>query len=93
MAIGDWMKSPSFLANAGHFLAGYAVLLTAVLFTRSPDALFWVEVALAAYVLGKEYVVDLLYESGETLWSSTVDALGYLIGNLAAWALVLLSRS
>ena len=54
--------------------------------------IFWVEMALTLYVIVKEYFIDLAGESGETLGSSTIDALGYLMGNLAAWALVLVAR-
>jgi hypothetical protein len=46
---------------------------------------------LATYVLVKEYWYDLKYETGETLQSSTVDALGYLVGSVILWALVALT--
>ncbi len=91
MASGDWMKNPEWLANAGHFLAGASVLLVASLFTRSAAWLGGVEASLFSLVIIKEYVVDLRYESGEDVRSSTVDALGYLAGNLVAIGLVWLA--
>lgn len=81
----DFLKGEAWLASVGHFLGGYAVVLTAALWARSPVAVEWVTVALAAYVVVKEYVLDLLLESGETVASSTVDALGYALGAAVAW--------
>jgi hypothetical protein len=83
---GDWMENPQNLANIGHALAGYAVLLTAIFFTSSWLPLAIIEVLLAVYVLTKEFWYDLKYETGETMRSSTIDALGYLIGNILAGA-------
>ena len=88
---GDWMESAQNLANIGHALAGYAVLVTANLFTRNGVPITIVEGLLAAYVLGKEYIYDLREETGETFASSTEDALGYLVGNAVAWLPVLLA--
>jgi hypothetical protein len=51
-----------------------------------------VQAVLAFYVLGKEYGYDLKYETGETLRSSTEDAIGYLVGSAIGWAVVLLVR-
>ncbi len=83
---GDWMENPQNLANIGHALAGYAVLVTALLFTSKWLPLAIVEVLLTVYVLTKEFWYDLKYETGETVRSSTIDALGYLIGNIVAVA-------
>lgn len=92
---GDWMKSPTWLANAGHFLAGYAWMTTTFLF----DVLFaraqWVwgvlvvsQVFAASAVLVKEYVIDLRDETGETIASSTEDALGYALGMMLTWIII-----
>jgi hypothetical protein len=88
MAIGDWMKSDAWLANIGHVLGGAVVTLVAVLFTRERLPLEWVEGSFVGYVLVKEYVIDLKYESDETVGSSTIDAVGYMVGNALAWGLV-----
>lgn len=93
MAIGDWMKSEAWLANIGHVMAGALVALIAVLFTHNERALVCVECAFLAYVLVKEYVIDLRWESGETFNSSTVDAVGYIAGHAMAWALVVLAHA
>ena len=86
---GDWMEQPQTLANGVHALIGYGVLLTVVLLThRSPNVAAWVggvQGALAIFVLAKEYFYDLREETGETMRSSTIDALGYLVGNVVAW--------
>ena len=81
---GDWMENPQNLANLGHALAGYAVLVTALLFTSKWLPLAVVEALLVVYVLTKEFWYDLKYETGETMRSSTIDALGYLVGNILA---------
>jgi hypothetical protein len=92
MAIGDWMKSEALVTNAAHALAGACVLLVAALFTHARMPLSIVEVVLAAYVLIKEYYIDLYYESGEDVASSTADALGYVAGNLLAVGLLVFAR-
>ena len=86
--IGDFMKSPAWLANVGHVMAGALVALVAVLFSHRPEVLFWVEVLFFVYVAMKEFVIDLHLESNETIASSTVDAVGYIGGNVAGWGLV-----
>ena len=85
---GDWMENSQNLANIGHALAGYCVLLTVVLFSHSWLPILIVEALLTAYVLIKEFWYDLKYETGESLASSAEDALGYLAGNTAAWLVV-----
>ena len=91
-APGDWMKSEAWLASAGHFLAGCNILLSVALFSHAWTPLLWAELTLAATVLPKEFWYDLRYESGETLASSTLDALGYGIGSAVAWSLIALAR-
>lgn len=88
---GDWMKSPVWLANIGHFLAGYAVILTACVFARTVEPLLVTQGIFTLIVLAKEYIIDLAEESGETVLSSTIDALGYFIGNIAGWAVLFAS--
>lgn len=92
MAIGDWMKGLTWLANAGHFLGGGYVVLMTVLFTHSHGTLRDVEATFVVAVLVKEYVIDLIWESGETVTSSTIDALGWCLGNTFALGMVALSR-
>lgn len=89
---GDWMENVQNLANIGHALAGYAVLLTVVLFSHAWLAVLIVEALLVVYVLVKEFWYDLRYETGETIASSAEDALGYLVGNAVSWVLVLAAR-
>jgi hypothetical protein len=76
---GDWMKSPAFLAGAGHALAGCLLVTTAGYLGGHAVALIAV-VALTVVALVKEYVIDLRVESGETPLSSTVDFLEYMAG-------------
>lgn len=90
--IGDFMKSESFLANVGHVLAGALVAVTAVLFTHNPVLLTLVGALFLVYVGLKEFWFDLKYESGETLGSSAIDAVGYLGGYGAGMLLVALAR-
>jgi len=85
---GDWMENSQNLANIGHALGGAFVLHVAVMFSRNWWPVLVVEVLLAAYVLIKEYWYDLKYETGETMKSSTIDALGYLVGTVIEWGLI-----
>ena len=85
----DFFKSVPWLASIGHFLGGYGVVLTAA-YWGERSAEFWVTGLLAGFVLFKEYFLDLRYESGETVGSSTVDALGYALGAAVVWAEILL---
>ena len=54
----DFLKSEVWLASVGHFLGGYAVILTALLWARDWAVVVWASAALTAYVLVKEYVLD-----------------------------------
>jgi hypothetical protein len=92
MAIGDWMKTVQWEANAGHFLAGIAVLTITTLFTHSGLPIGIVEGVFFACVGVKEFWFDLRYESGESIASSAEDAAGYAFGNLVALALVALAQ-
>lgn len=92
MAVADWMKSPVFLANAGHVMLGGIVTLVTALFTHNWLYLGVIWGALALYVGVKEYYFDLKYESDETLGSSTIDALGYVVGATLSGLLVLLAQ-
>lgn len=89
----DWMKSPAWLANAGHFLAGMSVLLVAWTFTHTSWHLAAVWCALVAYAVTKEYWFDLHYESGEDVLSSTVDLVGYVLGAGAATGIIEIARA
>ena len=92
MAVFDWMKGAAWLANIGHVMAGALVVLVTLLFTHAREAVLTVEGLFVGYVILKEYVIDLHFESDETVASSTVDAVGYVGGHLAAWGLVLLAH-
>jgi hypothetical protein len=87
----DWSKSVPWLANVGHLMAGGHVALITWLFTHSKEMIWIVEVIFFITILTKEYVADLLWESGETVGSSTIDALGWFGGNAVAWGLVWLA--
>jgi hypothetical protein len=93
MAVLDFMKTMQWLANAGHFLGGLAVLLVTVLFTHSWWWIGGVEALLVVYIVAKEGWIDLAYESGETPTSSAEDAAGYVLGNAVAWGLVALAHA
>ena len=86
---GDWMKNVQTLADVGHALGGYAIVLTADFFEQRWLVVGYLQLALATYVLAKEYWYDLRYESEETVASSTRDALGYAIGCAVAWGVLL----
>jgi hypothetical protein len=91
--VADWMKSEAWLANVGHVLAGYAVILTAWAFTHTTLYLLDTWGALVAYAILKEYVFDLRYESGETVLSSTIDFVGYIGGAGLGTLVVELARA
>lgn len=82
----DFFKSEAWLANVGHVLAGYAIILTTGFWTQNAYTIAGVWFLLVTYVLVKEYILDLKFESGETVGSSTVDALGYVAGAIVATA-------
>jgi hypothetical protein len=85
--IGDWMKDPTFLAEAGHALAGCLCVLTCAWF----GGIKWAWrgwLAFVAYALLKEYAIDLRVESGENFFSSTVDFVFYMVGTGWGWLLV-----
>lgn len=92
-AIGDWMKSPAWLANVGHVLAGACVLLIAWTFTHVTWKIEATWAALIAYGVVKEYWIDLRYESDETVLSSTVDFVGYVGGAGVATILIEIARA
>jgi hypothetical protein len=85
----DFLKSPQWCANGVHFLLGYAVLLTTAWWTSDKLTIFAVALFLYAFVLVKEYAIDLRFESGETIASSSEDALGYFAGSIVAWVMIL----
>jgi hypothetical protein len=89
---GDWMEVPQNLANGVHFALSYGTLLTvAFLAHQSPHLkafLIGWEVFLLLFVLGKEYWYDLKYETGETMWTSTLDCLGWLAGAVVCWGVL-----
>jgi hypothetical protein len=82
---GDWMKSTAWLANVGHFLFGYAVILTAALWTHRVSPVLLTTAVLFLALSVKEFWIDLKYESGETLMSSTADIAGYTFGIVVGW--------
>ena len=82
---GDWMENVQNLADGVHAALSYAVLLTTVFFTHNWWWIGGVEVFLVVFVLVKEFYYDLRYETGETMRSSTIDALGWLVGNIVCW--------
>ena len=86
-APGDWMENFTIQSTGCHVLLGAMTLVVAALFTSEPRPIFWTEICLLLFVLAKEYGYDLREETGETWKSSTVDAVGYLVGNVLAWRL------
>jgi hypothetical protein len=85
---GDWMENAQNLADGVHCAIGMGVLVITALFAHRWLPFLVAEGMLVPFVLVKEYWYDLKYETGETVRSSTVDALGYLIGNAAGWLLL-----
>ena len=92
------MKSPAFLANAGHVGWGLALTLLAVFFAPVWRAhpvyvpAIW-QVIFSPVVLFKEYFIDLRYESDEDVASSSVDAIGWHAGAVVAWGVALLGHA
>jgi hypothetical protein len=84
----DWMKSVGWLSSIGHVMAGMLVVLVTALFTHREDHFVLVECLFMVYVLVKEYIVDLHFESDEDVLSSTIDAAGYVGGNLLGLSLL-----
>ena len=93
MSIADWMKTTSWLANAGHFLAGMCVLLATLLFTHAWLPIGIVEAVFLLYVGVKEFWFDVHYESSEDYASGAVDAAGYVVGNSVAWAMIAVAHA
>jgi hypothetical protein len=84
---GDWMESLQNVADLGHFAAGYGVAVSCF-----PTHTWWriliVEIVFLTLVGWKEFVYDLKNETGETVGSSTEDALGYVLGNVMGWVYI-----
>lgn len=89
----DFFKSVGWLANVGHVLAGLAVILITWTFTHATSHVIEAWGGLVAYAVVKEYWLDLRYESGETVLSSTVDFVGYIGGAGVGTLLVELARA
>lgn len=84
----DWMKSPAWLANVGHFLAGMCVILVAHTYSHSGHTLSVVSLLFTTWCFLKEFWFDLTYETGEDVVSSLVDFVGYILGQVVAWTLI-----
>lgn len=88
---GDWGENFTVQSAGDHAAIGAGVVIVTALFAHSWAPFEWVEPLLVLFVLLKEYAWDLREETGETVKSSTVDALGYLAGNVIGWGLLLLA--
>jgi hypothetical protein len=88
---GDWMKSPAFLAGAGHSLAG-CLVITASAYLGGRVVAGCAFVLLIILALFKEFVIDLRFETGETMASSLVDFFEYIGGALVGAVLVMLLK-
>jgi hypothetical protein len=90
--IGDLMENKQVEAAGDHAAIGGGVIAITMMFSHSWLPFLIVEGLLIPFVLWKEFWYDLHSEDGETLTSSTQDALGYLAGNVLAWSLLLLAH-
>jgi hypothetical protein len=88
---GDWGENFTIQSAGDHFAIGCGAIVVTMLFVHTWAPFLWVQPLLVLFVLLKEYVYDLREETGETWRSSTVDALGYLAGNVVGWGLLLLA--
>ena len=86
---GDWMENFTIQSSGVHFLLGYSILFTAAMTMRVFSHVLWVEGLLFAYVGIKEFWYDVKYETGESIKSGAIDALGYVLGNGVAWGVIL----
>lgn len=87
--MNSWMTSANYLAQMAHFLAGFAILMTAsfvAVVLGHPHAPHVAAALLVVYGLLKEYVYDMRFElPRQTWWDSTEDLLFYLLGGGAGW--------
>jgi hypothetical protein len=88
---GDWMENVQNLADGDHVAIGAAAAVVPALFAHTAQPMLVASCFLLPAVLVKAYWYDLRYESGETWKSSTVDAIGYLIGQAVGWGLLYLA--
>ena len=84
---GDWMENVQNLADGDHVAIGALAVVVPALYAHTWLPMLVASAVLVPFVLAKEYWYDLRYETGETWRSSTVDALGYLIGQAFGWGL------
>ncbi len=75
-----WMNDPRYLAQIGHTLGGYAIVLTAFLFFGRPSLLFSLPAIVVAAAL-KEFWYDARYElPKQTAFDNWLDFGFYLVG-------------
>jgi len=76
-----WMNDPNYLAQVGHVLFGYSLILTVAFAGRSFESCWWT-LAGGALVAGlKEFWYDAKYEiPKQTFWDNLLDFSMYIVG-------------
>lgn len=92
-----WEDNPQYLSQAGHFLGGTSVMLTAALFSMALDAgwdpiliTFGAGTVVAAF---KEFYLDLRKPEDDTLPDSLMDFSFYVLGGTVGLGLAALAMS
>ncbi len=87
-----WMSSSQYLAQIGHFLGAYSLLLSTCFLGASFLVLGIMTAAFIALAAWKEFVFDLAAPpkgEGDTFADSAMDFGFYCLGALVAWGVIL----
>jgi hypothetical protein len=88
----SWMSSAQYLAQVGHFLGAYSLLVTLRFFGVPFRALGLTTAVFIALAAWKEFVFDLAPPpkgEGDSFADSAMDFGFYCLGLLVAWAVIL----
>lgn len=88
----SWMNNVNFLAQAGHLLAGYAIVLTAA-FLSGTLAVIIISCLLIVYAALKEFWYDANFESPkQTATDNWLDFSFYIIGMIIGLSVIFLIK-
>lgn len=87
--MNSWMTNSTYLAQIGHFLGAYSLILTVTLCCHDILTLV-VTTALGEVFVGlKEFWYDMKYElPKQTFWDSLLDWTFYQLGAIIGWLVV-----
>jgi hypothetical protein len=96
-SVVSWEENPQYLSQAGHFLGGASIILTAAMFSIALDAgwnpiliTFGAGTTVAAF---KEFVLDLRKPENDTMPDSLMDFSFYMLGGAVGLGLAALAMS